>query len=427
MDANQSLNPALVSEWFEHEPKFSVAFQSLISLSSGQIVGYEVLTRPFTLAGHLLPVEEFFEVATSLGYAVDLDRLIVGRAMGLARDLELSVPIFINVHPDSLRDPFVQQYLFPRVDGRIVVEITERGNWSGEAMQPYVHDYQNLGGAIALDDFGAGYSGLQKLVMVHPNYVKIDRGLIDGCDLSAVKRNLISSVEHIAKFLGFALIAEGIETYDEMVTCMSLGVDIGQGFYFSRPTTWEARALPDPTLVEDVAAIRTQAVLAEGAGPNIDPFRSQFASLMEHLGTRLVTPIEQLNLILTALYKILKPYSLTLYMAKARGFTPIASRGHNLRQEIPIEMPSTLRQCFYEAKPQVIQHFSKIPAILGEGWGQSFPIPESLATMPIGRPVWGILVADYLNSSHWTDSRLQVFQGLSELMGLLVNADSLGS
>ncbi len=424
MDANQPLSQALVAEWFQHEPNFSVAFQSLVSLSSGQVVGYEVLSRPATLTGQLLPVEEFFETATGLGFAVDLDRLIVGRAMEVAHDMDLTVPIFINLHPDSLKDPSVQQHLFPRVDRHVVVEITERGNWSGEVMEPYVHDYQNLGGSIALDDFGSGYSGLQKLVTVRPNYVKIDRGLIDGCDQSPIKRKLISSVEHIAKYLGFSLIAEGIETYDEMVTCMTLGVDIGQGFYFSRPTAWEARSLPDPGLASDVAAIRTQVVLPEGLGADVDPFRSQFASLMEHLGTGLVTPKEQLNLILTTLYKVLHPYSLTLYVANATGFVPFASRGQNLRHEVPMEMPSLMRQCYYQGKPKVVQHFSQLPAILGERWGQSFPVPESLAAMPIGRPVWGILVADYLNSGHWTESRLQVLQSLAELMGLLLDSDA---
>lgn len=424
MDAKQSLNQALVEDWFQHEPNFSVAFQSLISLSSGQVVGYEVLSRPATLEGQLIPVEEFFEVATGLGMAVDLDRLIVRRAMDLAHNMDLTVPVFINLHPDSLKDASIQRYLFPRLDHSVVVEITERGNWSGEVMEPYVQDYQNLGGSIALDDFGSGYSGLQKLVRVRPNYVKIDRGLIEGCDQSAIKRNLISSVEHIAKFLGFALIAEGIETYAEMVTCMSLGVDIGQGFYFSRPTAWEARALPDPTLADDVAAVRTQVVLPEAMGSNPDPFRSQFALLMEHLGTGLINSKEQLNLILTTLYKVLRPYSLTLYGVNATAFVPISSRGHHLRQEVPVEMPSLIRQCYYQAKPQVVQHFSQLPAILGERWGQPFPIPESLAIMPIGRPVWGILVADYLNSAQWTESRLQVLQSLAELTGLLLDAGS---
>lgn len=420
MDANQSLNQAIVKDWFQREPKFTVVFQSLVSLSSGQVVGYEVLSRPSTEAGQSLPVEEFFEVATSLGYAVDLDRLIVDKAMRLAQDLDLNVPIFINLHPDSLKDPSVQQCLLPTLHIHVVVEITERGNWSGEIIEPYVHDYQNLGGSIALDDFGSGYSGLQKLVTVRPNYVKIDRGLIDGCDQSPVKRSLISSVEHIAKSLGFALIAEGIETYDEMATCMRLGVDIGQGFYFSRPTPWEARSLLDPALTNNVAAVRSQVVLPERNIPDGDPFRSQFAALMEHLGTGLVNPKEQVNLFLTTLYKILHPYSLTLYGVGATGFVPLASRGYNVRHEIPIEIPSVLRQSYYQAKPQIIQHFSEISSLLGERWGQSFPIPESLAAIPIGRPVSAILLADYLASGQWTESRLQALQGLAELMGLLL-------
>lgn len=420
MDAIQSLSQALVKDWFQHEPKFTVVFQSLVSLSSGQVVGYEVLSRPTTAAGQLLPVEEFFELSTSLGYAVDLDRLIVGKAMGLAHHLNMNVPIFINLHPDSLKDPSIQQSLLPSLQIRVVVEITERGNWSGEIIEPYVHDYQNLGGSIALDDFGSGYSGLQKLVTVRPNYVKIDRGLIDGCDQSAVKRSLISSVEHIAKSLGFALIAEGIETYDEMATCMRLGVDIGQGFYFSRPTPWEAQSIPDPDLANNVAAVRSQVVLPEEQKPNVDPFRSHFAALMEHLGTGLVTPKEQVNLFLTTLYKILHAYSLTLYGVRDTGFIPLATRGYNVRQEIPIEIPSVLRQSYYQATPQIIQHFSEVSSLLGERWGQSFPIPESLAAIPIGRPVCAILLADYLGSGQWTESRLQVLQGLCELMGLLI-------
>ena len=260
---------------------------------------------------------------------------------------------------------------------------------------------------------------------MRPNYVKIDRGLIDGCDQSPVKRSLISSVEHIAKSLGFALIAEGIETYDEMATCMRLGVDIGQGFYFSRPTPWEAQSALDPDLAKDVAAVRCHVVLPDRQRPDADPFRSQFAWLMEHLGTGLVAPKEQISLFLNALYKILQPYSLNLYGIGATGFIPLANRGHNVRHEIPLAMPSVLRQSYYEAKPQIIQRFSAVSSLLGEQWGQSFPIPESLAAIPIGRPVTAILLADYLGSGQWTESRLQVLQGLSELMGLLIAPTAL--
>ncbi|MHB1610651.1 MAG: EAL domain-containing protein [Sulfobacillus sp.] len=421
MDAMAPLNQLSVTEWFERGPLFSIAFQSLVSLSSGHVVGYEILSRPTTQRGASMPVEEFFELVTQLGKAVDMDRLIVERAMHLAHDYHINVPIFINLHPDSLSDPTIQQRLIPTTDGNIVIEITERGNWNGETMEPLVHHYQNLGGSIALDDFGSGYSGLQKLVTVRPNYVKIDRGLIDGCDRSAVKRNLIASIEQIAKFLGFSLIAEGIETYDEMVTCMNLGVDIGQGFYFSRPSSWERHPFPDPALRRNVAELRTQMALPETAqGDYYDPFRSHFALLMEHLSSDALTKRDQLNLVMTTLDKVLHPYSLTCFMVTPAGLLPVASRGHAVRTLVPLEIPSVVRQCYISQTPQVVQRFCDLPATLAGPLHGNLAQPQSVAVMPLGRPTWGLLEGDFLSPSSWSASRLQILQGMAELLTLLI-------
>ncbi|PSR35199.1 MAG: hypothetical protein C7B46_01970 [Sulfobacillus benefaciens] len=426
MKSATPLSQLAITEWFEQGPVFSIAFQSLVSLSSGHVVGYEILSRPTTQKGTSLPVEEFFELVTQLGKAVDMDRLIVERAMHMAHDYHINVPIFINLHPDSLSDPAIQKHLIPTLDGTVVIEITERGNWSGEIMEPVVHHYQNLGGSIALDDFGAGYSGLQKLVTVRPNYVKIDRGLVDGCDKSAIKRNLIASIEQIAKFLGFSLIAEGIETYDEMVTCMNLGVDIGQGYYFSRPASWERHPFPDTALSRNVAALRTQMIPTESNTEDYyDPFRAHFALLMEHLATGFLTKRDQLNLVLTTIDKVLHPFSITCFRQQNNELVPVASRGHAARSTVSLDFPSVIGQCYQSETPQIIQRFSQTPQALKEPTIRDFGFPESIAAMPIGRPVWGILQADFLSPSSWNSSRLQILQGMAELLTILIPSGDL--
>ena len=214
-----------------------LVYQPLVSLTSGQAVGYEVLSR-LSIRGKPLDTETFFTQAHREGLSRQVDRvvlkIIAEHLAALPRDAS---HFFVNVDPDSIGDPEIQEILRDLGPG-VVIEMTERGNWDAATHRPFFDAWRAHGGGIALDDFGSGYSGLEKLVVMAPDYVKLDHRLIRGSDTNRIQQNIIRTISQLANLLGFQLLAEGVETEAELLTCMDLGVTLGQGYYLGRPKPW---------------------------------------------------------------------------------------------------------------------------------------------------------------------------------------------
>ena len=161
-----------------------------------------------------------------------------------AANLERQYKLFINALPLSMRDPSFQgKYLIDLFEGtdlapeQIVFEVTERlaiENYAlfVDAMQ-YFSDMRCL---IAIDDMGAGYSGLEKIVHLRPNYVKLDMQLVRDIDTSFVKQQMLHAFRVMAEKIDARLIAEGVETREELETVREIGVDYVQGFLLARPS-----------------------------------------------------------------------------------------------------------------------------------------------------------------------------------------------
>jgi EAL domain-containing protein (putative c-di-GMP-specific phosphodiesterase class I) len=104
------------------------------------------------------------------------------------------------------------------------------------------------GAQMAVDDMGAGYSGLNQIMAVHPRYLKLDRSLISGIDVDHERSALVAALANYAERVGSLLVAEGMETESELRTLIELSVPLAQGFYLARP------GRPWPSLATDVAA-----------------------------------------------------------------------------------------------------------------------------------------------------------------------------
>ena len=91
------------------------------------------------------------------------------------------------------------------------------------------------GAKIALDDFGSGYNSEYALITINPNLIKIDRSIISGCDRDISRTSIITNLVQIAKTKNIMVLAEGVETYNEMRTVIECGVDLLQGYYLTRP------------------------------------------------------------------------------------------------------------------------------------------------------------------------------------------------
>ena len=120
--------------------------------------------------------------------------------------------------------------------GRIVVEYTEGSELGDEELAKQREEYSNLNIEIALDDYGSGYSNVNNLLRYTPRYVKIDRMLINGINTNEQKRHFVKSIIGYARKYDIHVLAEGVETKEELKTVVSIGVDLIQGFHTGRPS-----------------------------------------------------------------------------------------------------------------------------------------------------------------------------------------------
>jgi EAL domain-containing protein (putative c-di-GMP-specific phosphodiesterase class I) len=125
----------------------------------------------------------------------------------------------------------------------IVFEVLEMESLTDQRnLLQYLRLIQEFGFATAIDDFGAGYSGLKLLVEYQPNYIKLDRHLIGNINQDYVRQNVFSGIKHICERLAIEIVAEGVESAGEYHWLKEAGVSIFQGYYFARPAF---EALPD--------------------------------------------------------------------------------------------------------------------------------------------------------------------------------------
>lgn len=218
-------------------------FQPIVSLSQKRITGYEALIRgpsdsPLHSPFNLFDAAERFDLNAKLEY--------ICREITIKRyaDLHLKEKLFINVSPSVLLQPdfkkgetlkLLNQFgVEPRC---VVIELTEHQPTDDfQLMYEAVTHYRKMGFEIAIDDLGAGYSGLRLWSELLPEYVKIDMHFIQGLHNDPIKLNFVRSIQKIASSLNCSVIAEGIETEDEFKAVEQLGITHAQGYYFARPT-----------------------------------------------------------------------------------------------------------------------------------------------------------------------------------------------
>ncbi len=233
-------------------------FQPIISLRDGQILGHEALSR--IICKTIIPnTEELFQLAGEHNRLWDLELLCRMKSLEAAY-IQMKPPydrkLFINVNPMVMhdikfQDGFTKEYLkkYDITPENIIFEITERDAIKDmSSFQGVVEHYKNQHYRIAIDDAGAGYSGLNLISDIHPHYLKLDMKLIRNIDKDALKYALVKSMIEFSNITNIGLIAEGIETKEEMKTLVGLGVQYGQGYFIQKPD--EKIKIIDPELIE---------------------------------------------------------------------------------------------------------------------------------------------------------------------------------
>jgi EAL domain-containing protein (putative c-di-GMP-specific phosphodiesterase class I) len=225
--------------------KIQTYFQPIISLRDGGVLGHEALSR-ITRNSAIQNTEALFDAAEKYNHQWDLDLLCTTTALQAA--FEFMVPpysnkLFINVCPNIINDAayrqgFTKSYLakYGIPTDNLVFEITERYVIKDlNGFLDTVNNYKNQNFKIAIDDAGAGYSGMSLISDVVPDYIKLDMKLIRDINKDKMKYALVKGMIEFSKLTGVHIIAEGIETCDELDTLITLGVQYGQGYYIQRP------------------------------------------------------------------------------------------------------------------------------------------------------------------------------------------------
>ncbi|MGE4214275.1 MAG: GGDEF domain-containing protein [Anaerotignaceae bacterium] len=224
------------------EEKIKTVYQPIFSLSDGSVYAYEALSR-IDVPKPQVNIQELFDTAEKENKLWELEKLCRIKALQNAMAKPLNTKLFLNVDPNIIQDSemkkgftydAVQKYgLNPE---EIVFEITERSAINSMPIfTASIEHYQNQNYNIAIDDFGSGYSGMNRVCSFSPNYIKIDIELVRNVNTNAMKKSAVTSIVQFCKEASIRTIAEGIETEGELKTLIEIGVDYGQGFLLCRP------------------------------------------------------------------------------------------------------------------------------------------------------------------------------------------------
>lgn len=227
--------------------------QPIVSLRDGAVFGYEALGRG-PAGTPLENPEALIQCALENGRMLELEHLFRRSALRAARQMPTGIRLFLNVNPNIIQDShfgmgFTKEYLtrFAISAEDIVFEITERESVVNlRGFKQIIEHYKGQNYQISIDDAGAGYSGLNLISDVQPHFIKLDMQLIRGVDKDLTRQALIKSMQEFAALTNTRIIAEGIETEEELATLISFDVPYGQGYFLRRPD-------PTPRAVDPVA------------------------------------------------------------------------------------------------------------------------------------------------------------------------------
>jgi diguanylate cyclase (GGDEF)-like protein len=238
-------------------PLLTSVYQPILDMRLGQILGWEALARGPEDSYFHSP-QMLFDFAEEVGNVFTLERVCREQALaGLGR-MGQGEKLFLNIHPQTLVDPAFRPGQTMRLLERyglsphnVVFEITERHSIKDFTLfHRTLEHYRSQGYLVAIDDVGTGYSGLNRLAKLRPEFIKVDMGLIRGIDANPVQRALVETLVTFADKIGSAIVAEGIETETELTSLVAMGVHFGQGYYLARPQSPKPQAtIPASLLV----------------------------------------------------------------------------------------------------------------------------------------------------------------------------------
>jgi EAL domain-containing protein (putative c-di-GMP-specific phosphodiesterase class I) len=224
------------------EVAFSMAFQPIVDVKSGGVMAYEALARGVNGEAASTVLEH-----TLHNNRYSIDQRCREKAIGMAATLgmlDTAADLSVNFYPNAVYEPkqclrrtlaAASAVRFPLE--RIIFEVTEVEKVRDqEHLSNIMREYRSHGLRVAIDDFGAGHSGLSLLAKFQPDIIKIDRELVECIHERPASRRIVRSIVEVCEDMGIVVIAEGIEREEEMRVLCDLKISLMQGFYFARPS-----------------------------------------------------------------------------------------------------------------------------------------------------------------------------------------------
>ena len=232
----------------EHD-QFVPYFEPQVDLSTGEIVGFEVLARwNHPLSGIISP-DVFIPIAEEIGVIGRLSEQVIGEALRQSASWDQSLKISVNISPTQFADGWLAQRIvrmlsesgFPAE--RLVVEVTESSLFADlELARSIVTSLKNQGVRLALDDFGTGFSSLAHLRSLPFDMIKIDRSFVTNIHENKESMAIVRAVTTLASALSVPVCVEGIENEAAYEAVVMLGAQVGQGWYFGKAMPSEQAA-----------------------------------------------------------------------------------------------------------------------------------------------------------------------------------------
>lgn len=384
-------------------------FQPIVSLTAGHILAYEALSRPHDRDGHPVSVLQVVEKAHAAGAEARVDTVAIQSIGSRAYDLPAGSMLFVNASPATLLDHVEALAPLRGLEGRLVIELTERDLVPEERMaefQRVIGGLRGKGVLVAMDDCGAGYSGLTRLVRLRPDFAKIDMELVRGVDEDGAKAALVDAFVHFAREAGITVIAEGIETVAERDALSDLGVEYIQGFLVGRPEPTFARVDPKIVLgtrsarpsVEPrtalAATIRIASMAAHGLGDQVGLYEAVVQAARQATGADLA---------------VLRRRTDETLVPVARSGPPVAPMLTSGRtSDVSV-------RAVRDGRTSVRQTFAQGPTNSRFG---------SVVSAPVWRSgdVWGVLAIGYEAENRVRADLVQVITGLADQVSLVLRS-----
>lgn len=221
------------------QKQLRAAFQPLRHLSDDVVIGWEALIR----GPHGTPFEApnvLFAVARENGMEVELETLCLETIFGSLPRAVASRRLFVNASPSLLCHPvFLDERNLTGINRShkdVVIEISEKEMVDYSSFGGILSTVRGAGLKIAIDDAGSGYSGLEAILQLKPDYIKVADSLVRRLEDDPIKREIITSLASIGRRIDATVVAEGIERAEEKDALLSLGIEYGQGYLLGRPS-----------------------------------------------------------------------------------------------------------------------------------------------------------------------------------------------